>query len=151
MKRGKSKVFLVILIIIIILAGIFYFVFHAKTCKNEDCFLNALRDCKRAKYTINKEGNIWQYEIKNPFGFWKGTCIVKVKNIKVVSEESMQIQGKSMQCAIPKDYAGTYMEIHQKLEYCSGPLKESLQDILIDKLYKYVVQHIGEITEEIKR
>ena len=56
-----------------------------------------------------------------------------------------------MQCAIPKDYAGTYMEIHQKLEYCSGPLKESLQDILIDKLYKYVVQHIGEITEEIKR
>ena len=62
-------------------------------------------------------------------------------------------EGKSMECKIPID---KIKEIHiNKMEnvinYCTGPLKESIYELIIKKLYGLVVQNIGEILKEVDK
>lgn len=152
-KRKTGTIIVVIIILLLIASAVFYFFIYAKTCKNEECFLTSLRECKRATYISSNEGNIWKYSIQNPFGFFQDKCTVNVKNVAIASQEELakKLEGKGMQCRIPIEYAGTFIDVQSKLEFCNGPLKESLQDLLIDKLYKFIIQNIGEITEEIRR
>lgn len=152
-SRGKKLLIAIwIILTIVILAAIFYFFIYAETCKDDECFLNSLRECRRAKYISGSQGNEWGYSIQNPFGFWQNKCFVKVNSIKIASEEELakKLEGKSMQCKIPRAYAGTFIQIHSELEFCSGPLKEGLQDLLVDKLYNFIILNIGELTEEIR-
>ena len=152
-KRNKKYVLFIILMIIfaLVIATAYYFL-HTKTCDNEYCFLAALKHCEKTQYKVNKEGNIWEYKILNSFGFSNNVCSVNVKNVKIASDDITikKIEGKEMLCKIPKDYAGSYIEVHQKLEFCSGPLKESLQEIIVSNMYKYIIQNLGEISQEVK-
>lgn len=151
MKRNHIIIIVLLVLALIIGGGVFYFFFFTETCTDEECFLNALRTCQRTTYMKSSQGNAWQYTIQ-PLGFSQGICNVKVKNLAIASELPLarNIEGKSMSCKIPAEFAGTFIQVQSKLEFCSGPLKESLQDLLIDQLYKFIVQHIGEITEEIR-
>lgn len=143
MRKELLWVLILTFVALIAIVAVLYYYGYGKACQTEECFLDALTYCQKASYTTDKEGNIWTYKIKNVLGFYKDTCIVEVKNVKVASPTAKKIEGKSMICRIPKSYAGTFLEIHQKLEFCSGPLKEALQEILIDKLYKYIIQNLG--------
>ncbi len=151
-RRNLTIIILAVLIVIVGLIAAYFFVF-TKSCSSEECFLQSLRSCDRASYTVNNEGNVWQYSIQNSLSFSQNECTVRVKNLQIASENPLakQVQGKSMLCKIPREFSGAYVQIESKLEFCSGPLKESLQDFLIDQLYKYIVQNIGEITEELKK
>ena len=154
MERKRLIILIsVIVIAIIIISTLFYFFVYTKKCNSEECFLTALRKCERVQYTTISEGNIWHYKIQNLFGFSKRTCTVNVKNVKIESELPLarNIEGKSMSCKITAELAGRFIQIQSKLEFCSGPLKESLQDLLIDQLYTYIIQQIGSVAEEIKR
>ncbi len=54
------------------------------------------------------------------------------------------IEGESIRCYYDLGVAG-FPE--KNLAACHGPLKEALQDLVIKKLYKYVVANLGEIKE----
>ena len=152
MMKKRTLLFIVLFIIgLIIISAVVYIFLFTRECNSEECFIVALRKCQRAEYTSESEGNVWHYSIKPDLGISK-TCNVAVKNIAISSQDEIakKVQGKSMICKIPKEYAGTYTQVHQKLEYCSGPLKEALQDVIIDRFYKYIIQNIGEITEEVR-
>ncbi len=153
MKKRRMYVFIILaIILLLVIAAAFYFLFYTRTCENEYCFLNSLKNCEKTKYTVNKEGNIWEYKILNSFSFSRNVCNVNVKNIQIASEDVVvkRLEGKEMICKIPKDYAGSYIGVHQKLEFCSGELKEDLQDIIINKMYKNIIQNIGEISQEVQ-
>ncbi len=154
MERKKIILISVLIAMIIIVGSVTaYLFFYTKTCTTEKCFLQAQRECSRASYTVSNEGNVWQYKVLNSLSFSQNLCTIKVKNLQIASEDplAMKVQGKGMRCRVPRELAGTYVRMESKLEYCSGPLKESLQDLLIDQLYKYIVQNIGEITEELRK
>ena len=149
MAKKTALVILIALLVIglVIAAGAFYLFFYYRSCADEGCFLFELRDCQRAKYISETGGNAWQYFVE---GSSRGACKVTVKNIAVADASFSSIVGKKMTCRVPKEQAGTFIELQQRLEFCSGPLKESLQEIVIDKLYTYIIQHIGEITEDVR-
>ena len=151
-RRNLTIIILTLLIVIVGAISVYFFIF-TKTCGSEECFMQSLRACDRVSYTVNNEGNVWQYSVQNSLSFSQDECTVKVKYLQIASENPLakQVKGKSMTCKIPREFSGAYVQIESKLEYCSGPLKESLQDLLIDQLYKYIVQKIGEITEELKK
>ena len=37
------------------------------------------------------------------------------------------------------------------LDSCKGELKENLQSVIIENLYKYIIDNLGEISEELRR
>lgn len=153
MNKPKLLFLIVLLIIgLVILLGFLYFFVFAETCETERCFLDGLENCNRATYISHKEGNIWKYTIQPSIIPGRKTCTVYVKNIVIASstELAQNIQGKSMKCVIPEQYAGAFIEIHTKLEFCSGPLKEKLQDMLLERLYNYIIQHLGELSQEVR-
>lgn len=144
---------ILILMIIIVGSVTSYLFFYTRTCTTDKCFIQAMRECSRATYRVSNEGNVWQYKVLNSLSFSQDLCTIEVKNLQIASEDPLakKVQGKSMKCRVPKELAGTYIKVESKMEYCTGPLKESLQDLLIDQLYKYIVQNIGEITKELQR
>ena len=143
------KIIIVTALIVILLA---YFLFFKLTpCKTEECFSQSLVDCKRASFTSETSGNKWFYKIQ---GSSRDSCTVKVQNLmasKLSTEESSKLVGKSMVCEIPKELQGSYTKIESRIENCHGPLKEGLQDLIIEKLYKYVVQNMGTLTKDAEK
>lgn len=141
-------------LLVMLIVFIFFYTYATspsfkKVCYDESCFVQSLQVCDKAIYTSSKSGNIWRYEILKQES---GTCIIDVKNIVLASSDTKvkNVQGKSMICAIPLEVAGSYTKIEQRIEFCSGPLKEELQSIIIDKLYDYVIQNLGPIAKSIK-
>ncbi len=151
-ERGSLIVKVVLLIIAITLASgvIYYFYGYTRHCETESCFLDNLAACRRASFISEQQGNKWLYETKGKAGNF---CTVYVKNLEISSQEIelQSVKGKDMFCRIPKEAAGSYIEIQQQLEFCTGPLKEELQDVIIKKLYNYIIQNLGDIKDVLRR
>jgi hypothetical protein len=45
-------------------------------------------------------------------------------------------------------YKGKIIDPKKDLTKCSGELKESIQDILIQKMHAYILENVGKISEE---
>lgn len=155
-EKGIPKSHLVPLTALLVMLIIFIFFYlyatspsFKKICYDDSCFVQSLQICEKVIYTPSKAGNIWRYEILRQES---GTCVVDVKNIVLASSDTKvkNVQGKSMICAVPLDLVGSYTKIEQRIEFCSGPLKEELQSVIIDKLYDYVIQNLGPIAKSIK-
>lgn len=149
-KRGL----ILIVIVILILTSIFYFSLHIKNCKTSGCFEAAALKCKKAIIKVREANNsISQYTIK---GEKKGNCILNIKLEKIgsLSQEMQQkFEGKEMLCEIPKnEFSRMKIEdMGSNLDYCHGPLKEEIYDVVIKKLYNLVVRDMSSILEEVER
>jgi hypothetical protein len=125
------------LAIIIIVFVTWYFFFSAERCEDIDCFNKHFAECSRASY-LNKGEWTYQYNIK---GIKNGECVVDIKLIFAGLENKFDsIVGKSMRCSIPL----RKIDLPEKdLEYCTGPLKEGIQYLVIKDLYQYAAQNLG--------
>ena len=149
-KRG----IILIVILILIFASILYFIFRTKECKTTGCFEEAAIRCEKASIKVREvNGSISRYTIK---GEEKDNCILHIKLEKVgsLSEEmTKRFEGKDMTCSIPKNEFSRMKleEMGADLDYCHGPLKEEIYDVVIKKLYNLVVRDMYSVLEEVKR
>lgn len=159
LKEGDSSkgIILKILVVIIIFVVIFvvlyflvykdYFLIFTEKCESKDCFDKHLVECKKASWINDAKEATWFYTIR---GRSKGSCEVKVE-LKVVKEGKSDIgkaEGKSMLCYLPLNMMATP---EKDLEKCTGPLKESLQDLIIKRMHSYILENLGEIKEELTK
>lgn len=142
----KKKVVLVIIILILIAILAYFIFFYKQTCKDESCFANAMSKCSKASFVSDDEEASWSYNIKNKKA---GECIVNVKILqaKQGNVELEKIQGLSMDCGLPLSYTGSPQ---QDLTRCHGLLKESLQELMIQKMHAYILSNLGKIDEALK-
>lgn len=143
--EGRMKFIVPVVIILVVLVSAYFLFFHVKRCSDEICFDNALAKCSKASFLNIKEDSRWEYLIK---GSSSGKCLVYVKNEFIAIDEVKELQGKSMVCSLLK---GVVMQPESDLSQCHGLLKESLQDIIIERLHIYIVQNIGQINEELEK
>lgn len=133
-------------LIISVLLGVLFFANYVyfRECENQKCFNDYLKDCKRAKYVAEKE-MVFGYSILGSSG---SDCVVEVELLQgdVSNQDSLKIVGKTMACSIPK---GVVIAPEADIDLCSGELKEGLQDLIISKLHKYIVQNLGDISSEV--
>jgi len=143
-KRLDKRMIYIIIAFVILLIG-YYFFLYAQTCKDEQCFLTALKGCSMASYVNSKDTATWQYDIRFS-KFSSGFCNVRVNalEIKTDAETSNLLTGKSMMCALPSDTLGSFMP-EEKLEYCHGALKEDMQSLMIKRMQEYVINNIGQL------
>lgn len=146
-KRGPEilKFVIVAVIFLIILATVYYLFFYSEGCLNQECFLENLASCRKAKWVNEAEEASWLYDIK---GRSAGKCEIYVELV-VIKKGKIgmgEIEGKSMACYLP---LGLIASPEQNLESCKGELKENLQDIIIKRMHSYILKNIGEVSEEL--
>lgn len=143
---------LIILLILIVLANIYFFI-YTKSCDTGECFLKAINSCTPVKYDNIVNNNIYVYTIQRSFS---NDCKLNV-NLERASEGTdfetkYKLEGKSMTCFIPgKDFTVIdFKEVNNLLKYCSGPLKEGIYEIIIKNMYSIIISNIGEILSEVQ-
>lgn len=140
------KLIVILLVLIAVCVGIYYFAFYTKSCENEDCFSKALIKCERASWINDGEEATWLYNIES---FAKGKCRVDVRllQIKKGKIDIEKAQKKEMSCYFP---IGISLRPEQNLESCTGELKEILQELIIKRMHSYILENLEEINVNIK-
>jgi hypothetical protein len=139
---------LVILAFILVVSLLYYFFFHEASCKTEDCFKQAFERCKKASIIKEDDQASWLYQIQGKSTI-TARCNVKVTLmvLKQGNIENQKLEGKSMTCDVPKDNA---LSSEGDLNSCNGMLKEGIQDIIIQRMHKYILQNVGQIEGQFK-
>lgn len=139
----KKKVMLVVIILVLVAVLAYFVFFYKQNCKDESCFANAMSKCNGASFVSDDEEASWLYNIKNKKA---EECVINVKILqaKQGNVELEKIQGLSMECSLPLGYTGSPQ---QDLTRCHGLLKESLQELMIQKLHAYIISNLGKIDE----
>jgi hypothetical protein len=146
-KKGSEivKFMIVVVVFLIIIATVYYFFFYSEECISQECFLENLASCNKAKWINEAAEASWLYDIK---GRSLEKCEINVKLLYIKEGEISvsELEGKSMSCSLP---LGLITSPEQNLEDCSGELKEDLQDIIIKRMHSYILKNVGEVTDEL--
>lgn len=148
-KAGVAVVVVVVALVLSWQLGLF-----KKDCKEDrECFNSALKRCRQAKFFELRDYNYYGYVVK---GSKKGSCVVNVKMEKMAEGTSVanleRFGGKAMDCSFPKGMMNetTIDNVQGMLGYCSGPLKEGIYELIIEKLYGIVLNNIGDVVVEFR-
>ncbi len=150
--KNLPRIAILLLIVFGLFLSAYYLGFTREYCaKDQDCFLEKAATCSPAEVYVSRSNNIYHYQI---YPSLKNTCRLKVTFERAqegTSPEHIQLlEGKSMNCFIPKDNLRSVnpIEMENIMDYCSGPLKEGLYELIIKRMYELIVINIGEIAEE---
>lgn len=151
----SAKGYLFILISVIFIIWVFFFSgIIKKNCEQDkECFNKALVECDHAKFINIKENNLYEYKIEGRRG---NLCELRIQLKKMGVGTPIKLvekfEGKSMVCLVPRSIIedNNFEEIGNIINYCSGPLKEAIFELIIDRMYGLIIQNIGEIAAEVR-
>jgi len=141
------RIILIVVIIIIAVLALYLTFFYTKNCSDASCFNSALVKCRRASFINDAEDATWLYNIKSKS---QGECKIDVKllQLKQGTNEMAGMEGKEMVCYLP---LGTITSPQGNLANCHGLLKEEMQSLIINRLHNYIVNNLGQISEELTK
>jgi len=158
LKKRRVKRFSVRGLLFVLVFGvvIVYLIFFSglikKDCKqDEECFNKVLSECKASKFIKLAENNFYEYKINGNKG---SLCSMDIKLLKMgvgtPFDLVQKLEGKSMKCSIPINVLANqnFDEVGSLMNYCSGPLKEGILELIIDRMYGLIIKNIGEIAIE---
>ena len=162
-KRAGNKIqtqrVLKVVILVIIVAYII--ISLPKKCQNEECFSSKVQSCKAAYLTKEKDGNTYFYstaeKLSNylPYKAKNSMCFIEVtlkKTSPAASEDiKQQLEGKSMTCALPVNVLPDldFEKVENILDFCHGELKESIYELVINRMHNLVLGNLNEIRSAI--
>jgi len=146
-KRGTGKRVLVIVIIIVFFLAVYFTFFFSYKCDDIRCFQSHQERCSRTEFINDLDYATWLYQIK---GEKDNKCNIEVSVLKMKKGEldKLNLEGKSMNCYLA---LGDTSPPEADISVCHGSLKEELQNLIIQKLHSYIVENIGEISEELEK
>lgn len=144
----KAGNFLIAIGILAVVAGVAVSaaLYGIKGCRNLECYQDTFSKCARSVYIYdNADEATWKYEI---LGDTIDGCKIRVSLMQAKKGDlSMEsLKGLSMDCTLQNNQ---FSFPEGELKKCTGKLREELQSILIDKLYRYIIPNIGTIAENI--
>jgi len=143
-----TKVLLVLIGLLIVVAFI-YITLETNCYQDEACFNQLAAQCQRTRVILEKEGNTFEYAIQ---GQKKEMCVVSIKILALdptYDEETRTLlEQKSMTCQLPKDRLQRLTETEAVIDYCSGPLKEGMYELIIKKLYGALAENLGSVLQK---
>ena len=153
MASSKRGIVLAIIAFIVLIAAVYLTFFYAKSCSDKVCFNSALLNCQKAKFTNDAQDATWLYFIKGKArsGENAGDCRIDVTMLqaKQGTQEMKALEGKSMSCYLP---LGIVQAPESDISKCHGLLKEEiLEKIIITKMHAYILEHVGEVKEELTK
>jgi len=148
----KRDVLVILIFVSFLVLGsvLFYFFVLGKSCNNLACFEISANKCSPARYNKIYNGNIFYYRISTSFG---GICNLEIK-IKEFGENTDPelrelFEGKNMYCKIPKGiFNSEFVKLGNSIDYCTGPLKEAMYELMIKRMYDLSVKQMGDVILE---
>src|SRR3989338_1621073 len=151
-KEAGRRILLAIIILAVLLLAVYLTFFYSKSCKDSSCFTQSLSKCQKASFINDAKAAAWHYSIKGIIREEsEKNCRIDVKMLQVKEGETELeiLQGKSMSCYLPK---GVVASPESDLSKCHGLLKEYiLEKIIVKKMHTYILEHIGEVSEELTK
>jgi len=147
MEKERLLSILFFVILIVLFALIYFNYLHILKCNNKECFSEAIVGCKRTSYTDDNPETILQYKINGRKGD-KCSVDIKVLQIKKGDMSLSVLENKEMNCLIP---LGVLTWPERNLEDCHGELKESIQEIVINRMHSQIVENLGKINQTITK
>lgn len=143
--RRRVKIALIILIFALIIFSGYFLFFIEGGCMDSNCFINSMTSCKKVSWIREDAQAAWRYSIKGDAAGDACDVQVTLLEVKEGTIEGSKLNGKSMVCTVQKtDTQFPEKEISQ----CSGLLKESMQDLIIQRMHNYLLKNVGEIRQE---
>ena len=140
-KKRVGLALIILIVALIIFTGYFLF-FYEKQCEDAECFVDAMKNCKAVSWIRSDEQASWLYIIK--WGLFEDNCKIEVKllEVKQGTIESEKLAGKEMLCTIQR---GDTSFPEKDISRCTGQLKEEMQDLIIQRMYDYLLTNSQEI------
>ncbi len=147
----KKRIIVLAIASLLIFSFAYYF-FIGKTCDDESCFDLAARQCRPATFLKTNNGNVFKYEIIYSIG---ENCKMDISVIDIGSNTPRDLarlfEDKSMTCSIPKAaFTSEFLKLNSALDYCHGPLKEAMYELMIQRLYDLAAKQMGDVVFEIE-
>jgi len=144
-KKDNWKAYLTIAIIVIGLLAFYFVYYFSYSCDDLPCFYSHQEECVRTSFVNDQEDTTWEYFIEGKEG---NACKINVKalNIKKGSASKQKLEGKDMNCFLP---LGSVAAPEADIARCTGPLKEEMQNLIIQQLHAYIVDNVQEISSEL--
>lgn len=148
-KSYKKSIYIALIILILGVGGYFAYSFFytAKECGDYRCYTESLDNCRKVWFTRESDKYVWRYEILNSMD--KFTCNVDVRLLKIKEGASRaeKLEGQNMVCQIKKT---TTLLPEEDMLICTGPLRERLQEVIIDRMHNYLLENLEQVREEFK-
>jgi len=159
-KKNKKQIsFLGILLkvipVILVLIIVFMIIMlpHKTNCEYDlNCFNELASECRPSKVNMIQEENTFEYAIE---GIENDNCILTITIVEVSENSPVEtvalLEGKSMTCSVPIETdLSSIQQSSDILSYCTGPLKESMYELIIQKMYGVIAQNLGSVISEAK-
>jgi len=153
-KWYSLETILIYLAILFIIFVIFASDFEKNCNYDTECFKAAASECKQAKLNVVTYDNTYLYEIKSKE---KDSCMISIKLVKLSQNTPSEIvdlfDQKEMICTIPQSELNIDELIEKQgiSDYCSGPLKEAMYELIIKRMYDVIAKNFGPIIKEIDK
>ncbi|VVB80354.1 Uncharacterised protein [uncultured archaeon] len=134
----KRYILIAVILLAIVAIGVFvYYRLNVPVCSTTECFFKNVATCTPSKffyagnisfdYSINgKDDDHCNIDVTLVRSFWRGTSFDS-------------LNGKSMVCDVP---FGKITFPEEDLDKCHGPLKENLQELILQKLHGYIIDNL---------
>ena len=144
-KRSNQRWSIILIVLVIIIWAIWKIFFSYTICNDWNCFNFHLENCNRARFIGESNGLVFEYTIRSDSN---NICKVNVELLQgeLNNQDSIKLENQEMICSLPK---GVVTTPESDIGNCHGLLKEGLQDLIIEKLYTYLVQNLGRINLEV--
>ena len=152
---SAQKIFALALVISLLAYAIFFGNILKRECGNDvNCFDELAKKCTGARLEALKDANIYEYTIKGKIGNECGVSIkLKRMALGIPVDIVNKLEGKDAECKIPMALLkeNRINEIENLLSYCSGTLKESVYEVIMDDMYELIIKNMGNITKIVEK
>ncbi len=144
-KKSRARVkrfryFYIPLMIILIGVTVYLRMFYFVQCDSNECFYNSLNECRRSEFKHDFNGGYREYKV---LGGDENSCDVEVEFFYRLNEKNADLfNGKKMVCEVKKG-SGYFPE--SDLTSCHGILKETLQEVMIDRMKNVVYENVDDL------
>ena len=144
MERKRVAIFGAIVVVLFVL-GLYFSLANPRDCLDFQCFKKSVVACDKAIYLNDDVDFTWKYEI---LGEINGKCDVETTLLqtKTVGNDLSKLSGQKMICSLP---ISVFDYPEKQLSECHGRLKESFQEIIIERLHSQILNNIGEIDDSL--
>lgn len=146
-KAGAVKTVLIISLIVVLAAAVYFTFFYSYSCDDKSCFVSHQEKCSRTVFVNEEDNAVWKYKIK---GKEDGMCVINVEltEVKQGNLDLIKLKNKDMNCYLP---VGAVTSPEADISKCHGRLKEGMQEIIIENLHSYILDNVGTIDEELDK
>ena len=152
LKFSRANKILFLFLFLLIVISFVYLKLETNCANDETCFNELAAQCQKARVNLQREGNTFEYTVLGDKKEDKCEVNIKILDLNQEYDEETKtlLENKEMICMIPKEELSRLTETEAVIDYCSGPLKEALYELIIKRIYGALAENLGPTIKKVE-